>query len=377
MNVNLLIETKEGDGQIKIHPEVNDLISPPHSPIKKKIRKGKPRTEHKDTIITYQLYKDKILPSLNSKKKSSNFIYKQQLCKSLTALNISYNKLDKKEQLQEQLFNIFNKINAVDTPKMVKTIDNLKKSLRNKIKERKMLIYGPGYIDKSLCKNTEDFYSMETIEDTPDCYFFSTKDMHDNIWFFDIRSFKKLIDKKSDNPYTRAPFDDFTKNVFYKRVEFMKKNKLSLIYPQEKEEIKNLTPQQKIQNKLLNIFGEIDSLNVVASGTRLEWFNNLNIIQLKKFYKVLEDVWNYRAELTLIQKQEIVPNNVMFSTSVNFLFALSDKIKIQNIILNEMEKLVKSSPNENHRHTGAYYILISLTEVSYQCAQDLPWLIQY
>ena len=157
----------------------------------------------------------------------------------------------------------------------------------------------------------------------------------------------------------------------------MQKNGISILYPQEEQEILNQTPEQKIQIKLLDIFGEIDALNVVAGGTRLEWFNNLNIIQLKKLYKVMEDVWNYRAELTADQKNLIVPDNNMFVASVNYVFSINNKIKIQNIILNEMEKLVKSSPHETQRHTGAYYILISLTEISYQCAQDLPWLIQY
>ena len=127
----------------------------------------------------------------------------------------------------------------------------------------------------------------------------------------------------------------------------------------------------------MDIFGDIDRLNVIAGGTEIEWFKNLNIIQLKKLYKVLEDVWNYRAELTSAQKTEIVPDNNMFPNSVNYVFNLTSKIEIQNLILNEMEKLVKSSPDESHQHTGAYYILISLTEISYECAQDLPWLIQY
>ena len=94
-------------------------------------------------------------------------------------------------------------------------------------------------------------------------------------------------------------------------------------------------------------------------------------------YKVLEDVWNYRAELTQIQKLEIVPNGQMFINSVNNVYTLHNKLHIQNIILMEMEKLVKSSPSELHRHTGAYYILIALTEISIECAQDLPWLVQY
>lgn len=375
MNVNLLIETKDGDNKLC---EMIDVISPPSSPIKKKVRKGKPKSEHRETLISYKFFKECILPTLDKSNKSKKgFIYKQQLCNSLAAMNISFNKNAKKEELQEHLFSIFTKINKIDNPKMVRGIDNLKNYLRDKIRRRKTLIYGPGYLDKSQCRNQEDCYSMDTIDDIPDCYFFSTQDKHGSIFFFDIRTFKKLIEKKSENPYTREPFDENTKKIFNIRMKYMKENNISIIYPQEEEEIKNQTPEQKIQSKLIDIFGEIDALNVVAGGTRLEWFNELNIIQLKKLYKVMEDVWNYRAELTAAQKTLIVPDNNMFVASVNFVFSLNNKMKIQNIILNEMEKLVKSSPDDTQRHTGAYYILISLTEISYQCAQDLPWLIQY
>lgn len=375
MNVNLFIETKDGDNKLC---EMTDVISPPSSPIKKKVRKGKPKSEHKDTLISYKFFKECILPTLDKSNRSKkSFIYKQQLCNSLAAMNIPYNKNAKKEELQDELFSIFTKINKVDNPKIVCGIDNLKNHLRDKIRKRKTLIFGPGYLDKSLCRNQEDCYSMDTIDDIPDCYFFSTQDQHGSIFFFDIRTFKKLIDKNSANPYTREPFDEKTREIFIKRSNYMQKNGISIVYPQEEQEILNQTPEQKIQSKLLDIFGEIDALNVVAGGTRLEWFNNLNIIQLKKLYKVLEDVWNYRAELTAAQKSLIVPDNNMFVVSVNYVFSINNKIKIQNIILNEMEKLVKSSPHETQRHTGAYYILISLTEISYQCAQDLPWLIQY
>ena len=197
------------------------------------------------------------------------------------------------------------------------------------------------------------------------------------MFFFDVRTFKKLVDKKSDNPYNREPFSQESLDLFKERCEHMEKYDISLLYPEEEEYLKNLTPEEKVHNKLLDIFGEIDSLNVVAGGTRLEWFQTLNIIQLKKLYRVLEDVWNYRSELSHAKKLEIVPQNNMFTVSVNYIFNLTSKVQIQNLILNEMEKLVKSSLVEEHRHTGAYYVLISLTEISYQCAADLPWLIQY
>ena len=54
----------------------------------------------------------------------------------------------------------------------------------------------------------------------------------------------------------------------------------------------------------------------------------------------------------------------------------SKKRKLQNIILDDVDKLISSSESEVHRSTGSYYVLIALVEVSIECANQMPWLIQ-
>ena len=41
----------------------------------------------------------------------------------------------------------------------------------------------------------------------------------------------------------------------------------------------------------------------------IKWVLNLNHIRLKKLYKELEDIWNYRANLSQHTKCKIVPPN--------------------------------------------------------------------
>ena len=379
MSLNLHIENIDGGG------DVNDIIisPPPKSPLKYDPdisckRKGKNKGENETKLISYTFFKKFIYPNLITGKKNGNqFLYKKQLQHTLDYLDIKYKRTDKKEVLQQILFDSYNNLAKYDTPSTISKINLLKRNIAKYIKEKRERIYGPGFTNKSVCKNIEDCFTMESLDDIQDKYFFSIKDSYGSVFFFDVRTFKKLVDKNSDNPYNREPFSQEFLDLFNERCEHMDKNEISLLYPEEEEYLKNLTPEEKVHNKLLDIFGEIDSLNVVAGGTRLEWFQTLNIIQLKKLYRVLEDVWNYRSELSQTKKLEIVPQNNMFTVSVNYLFNLTSKIQIQNLILNEMEKLVKSSTVEEHRHTGAYYVLISLTEISYQCATDLPWLIQY
>ena len=364
---------------------LTDIISPPSttpsSPVSK-TRKLKHFTSSskkyenfdENTLITYKFFKNHIFPK---KKRDKVFIYKNQLKKTLDSLKIKYAKNLKKEALQTILFNHFNILIKYDNDSDIKKLNLITKNWREYQIRKRERIYGPGFNNKNLCKNSEDCFTLETVNEIPDKHFFSVRDVLGDIFFFDVRTFYKLYKNKSDNPYTRRPFTQEVLDIFKARYDYMIKHNIDIIYPEEQEYLNNLTPSEKIHNRLLDVFGDIDRLNVIAGGTKLEWFKNLNILQLKKFYKVLEDVWNYRAELSDAQKNEIVPGNTMFPNSVNYVFNIQSKLEIQNIILTEMEKLVKSSPNESHQHTGAYYILISLTEISYECAQDLPWLIQY
>ena len=43
--------------------------------------------------------------------------------------------------------------------------------------------------------------------------------------------------------------------------------------------------------------------------------------------------------------------------------------------LDEIDKMISSSDNRIHQSTGCYYVLIGLTEVSYEIAQLMPWLV--
>ena len=335
-------------------------------------------TKRSFDIITYNYFKDTIYKSLiNSSKSKKPFLYRSQITKTLYDLNIKYPKTSKKQLLEDLLFSVYKFILKCDNNEDLSKIISIQQKWKLKYKHNQTHIYGPGIIDKSLCKNTEDCFTMETIDKIPDKYFFSIKDSRESIFFFDVRTFNKLVNNKSSNPFTREPFSDNVLLLFKKRKKYMKKNKISIIFPEEQDYLSKLTPEQKIQNKLFKIFQSIDELNVIAEGTQINWFNNLNINQLKQLYKVMEDVWNYRANLTTHQKNDIVPGNHTFVQSVNYVFNCNDIILIQNILLTEMETLVSSSTNPEHRNTGAYYILISLTEISMECAEAMPWLVEY
>ena len=128
----------------------------------------------------------------------------------------------------------------------------------------------------------------------------------------------------------------------------------------------------------IHIFQKIDLLDAYAGGTDVNWFHDLSFKELKNYYKILEDIWNYRSELNDVQKREIVPLNDVFKYNMAKIMNLpiQHERKLQHIILDEINKLISSSESKIHRNTGCYYILIAFVEISPTCASQMPWLIQ-
>ena len=68
---------------------------------------------------------------------------------------------------------------------------------------------GPGFLNKSLCVNDEDFLTFETKEEISDTYFFSFKEGN-SVFFFDIRSFKKWLIPNAKTTRTFIPEEAIT-----------------------------------------------------------------------------------------------------------------------------------------------------------------------
>ncbi len=257
----------------------------------------------------------------------------------------------------------------------------IQRAWRNYIKNRQWR--GPGFMQKRLCTNTEDFYTLDSMDDTGDIFFFSYRDKNEIIFFFDIRSFKKLVSSQPIlNPFTRQPIPDNAIHEFKKRKEYLETHKLWK--PLEDDTANILTPKQKLKLRAVDIVTELNMLDIVAGGVQTDWFLGLSLKQLKLYYAALEDVWNYRAGLSKEQKLQIVPNiqkiRKMFPHPVKTVVKSSSHLlnyeKMITMLMNTIEILISSSQQMHHKITAGNYVMIALTEVSPQVADAVPWLAQ-
>ena len=257
----------------------------------------------------------------------------------------------------------------------IKTIINIQRRFRDKKNKKYLFLKGPGYLDKNVCVNDEDFLTFEHKDEINNDYFISYRDNTGVVFFFDVRSLDKLLKLNKSNPYTTEPFPKTLKSNVTKLISNLKKDGTFVEHEDSK-----LTEDQIYKARVVNIFQTIDELDIVAGGANPNWFLDLNFKKIKDFYRVIEDIWNYRAELTETRKSELVPTRKILNINPKYIIGIKDvseKISsVKNYLLNEMEEMITSSDNIDNRKTCALFILTAFTEINPQTAEALPWLVQ-
>ena len=238
---------------------------------------------------------------------------------------------------------------------------------------------GPGWT--SICVNDSDFYTFEEKKYINYDYFFSFKDEKNSIYFFDIRSFKLLLDNQKSNniinPYNRLEISLDNIHKYNKLIRHLKTRNISIDFEPEV-----LSEEQSFNQIIIKIFQKIDTFGY---NTSIEWFTQLSIFQLRKLWVQLEDIWNYRSNLSLNEKNNIVQKikpqpfskfkllNTKYFYDTN---KLINKKKLQEAILDDFNIFLSSGINEGSSNIGCLYVLTALSSVSNKCIESMPWLQQ-
>lgn len=273
-----------------------------------------------------------------------------------------------KNEMKNRLKNFFDKL--IPYYEKNDKIIKLQKNFRLFLHFRNIKLRGPGFINRKLCNNQEDFFTFEELKDISDDRFFSFKDKDNFIYGFDIKSFHKLIQMKMGNPYNRNKIPIKAISNMNKILEI---NKSKNLLEEDKSSINN---KQHLNNRILEIFHQVEMLGVYTGSINIELFLELQINKLKLYYKALEDIWNYRAELNQTQKYNIIKDKVMFTITVHQFYKMNNLKKMRNIILTELEKLIFTADLNEDKALGCYYMLTAFCEVSNSFAILMPWLCQ-
>ena len=254
-------------------------------------------------------------------------------------------------------------------------IIKIQKVFRRVLVQKYKDLHGPASINRKICTNSDDFVSMEPINEINFHQFISYKDADGFIYGFDITSLHNLFLKSEDdikNPYNRRAFpESLFKNIrSLIRLGRILKIHINLSF---EDDSKKVSGEKAIELRALTLFQNIDSL---GNYSNVSWFISLNRHQLIKFTRELMDIWGYRAQLPAQTKRNICPPNgdPFRNLSMTYINNEQNLWNVKKVIIEIMEKLVNVGVDKDSKSLGAYYVLGALTLVSEEAATALPWL---
>jgi hypothetical protein len=256
-------------------------------------------------------------------------------------------------------------------------IIKIQKVFRRLLVTKYKKLHGPASLNRKLCTNTDDFVSMEPVEEINFHQFISYQDSDDFIYGFDITSLHNLFLKSGNeikNPYNRNKIPEFVFKNIRSLIRLGKILKININLNFE-DDTKKLSNEKTIELRALTLFQNIDALGNYSNAN---WYLTLNRNQLIKFTRELIDIWNYRAQLSNETKRHICPpiGDPFRNLSIQYIHTEENLWNVRKVILEVMEKFVNSGIDKDSKALGAYYVLGALTMVNSEAATSLPWLFQ-
>jgi hypothetical protein len=257
----------------------------------------------------------------------------------------------------------------------------IQKVFRGFLNRKLHKLQGPALKNRKICTNDTDFFTMDDMIEIPTNQFYSYRDKDDFVYGFNIVSLYNLILKegsKSKNPYNRNEFDSNIKENVLSMIRISKLLKIPI-----EIELKNevMDPAKRLELKILDLFQTMNSYGNYANS---EWFSDLSRNSHIRFARELVDIWNYRALLTMAKKQEICPPHGTPFLGTPYFTNVASNATLNNLSLETIvkyniqiiENLVKSAIDVDNKMLGTFYVLSSLTLVSQQARDAMPWLYE-
>jgi hypothetical protein len=283
-------------------------------------------------------------------------------------------------------------------------IVRIQRIFRHFISTRYRALCGPGYLHTSKCVNDTDFYTFDKLSSIKPTELFTYRDNDDKIYGFHIASIFHLIISSYPNitnPYNRKLIPaKIIKNMYEKLIYgsilgFRVSVKLDDNAEDDDEHelshgmngtassasasaSTSLSREKQEELFIVDLFQHINTLGNYSDS---EWFIALQRVDLIRFVRNLHDIWYYRANLSQVMKERICPPNgnpFMLNQAhinLNVLTMLTDP-EIRTICVSVIERMVRRGVSREDQCLGAFYVLATLTIVSQDARNALPWLYE-
>ena len=286
----------------------------------------------------------------------------------------------------------------------------IQKVIRQYFVKISLSLVGPAIKDKKICTNDTDFFTLEPLENIPYNNFFSYKDKQEFVYGFELSSLIEYIKNKGrghksfTNPYNRLSIGDLIpdirrlnriNNIVFKKIPLIKKIEkktqpsriisdsyqtrsllLGVEYQYNHSEMLNYIRTMRaktIDERTRALFIEIDQL---GNYTSYQWFENLERRSYLRYFRILKDIWCYRAQIPINIKIKICPLwDPFIMLSTNDLTDLTvEQLKARCLCV--MEDMIYTGVDIEFKTLGALHVLTVLTVVSREARINMPWLYE-
>jgi len=309
------------------------------------------------------------IPTINNYKSILNYNYSLTQLKSI----LKYFKLKISGNKTELLTRLYSHLHF--SSQIVK----IQKIFRGVLVRTYFKLHGPAAFNRKLCTNSDDFITMDPLEELSFHQFLSYKDLDGFIYGFDIASLFNLFVKNKNgenntNPYNRNTIPESIIVNIRKiiRLSVILNISINLCYEDETVSMSN---EKTIELRALSLFQKIDAL---GNYSNFQWFLSLNKVKLIKYVRELANIWNYRAQIEMQVKRNICPPNgdPFRNLNMHYIGSEQDVNNIRKVVLEVLEKFVNNGIDKDSKALGACYVLGALTIVNDEAATSLPWLFQ-
>lgn len=245
---------------------------------------------------------------------------------------------------------------------------------RGCLQRKKNANRGPGFLNRSVINNENDFMTFEDCAKIPPNEFFSYQDTDGFIYGFNIFSIRELFktQKHPFNPYNRNPFPRQVIN----QVSSLMHNIDQSAQPASVEKhmaTMELTNEQQIQLKCVEVFQRFDELELY---TQVSWFLELSLNQLKQFHNTLKSLLFRRLSQSNYGQYLKSANGYLFHYPNTFIVNLIDKEFLQKYLLEIIGRLATEGQSSQNCITACYWVLHAFTYVSEPFRLQYPFLVQ-
>lgn len=410
VNVDITSNNETGEIIIKENKIENVIIN-----IDKNVENEYKYTMPEDYFKNPEIIKSMKLPEL---RKTLKFYKNSMVISNISIQHIKNTKaaikkihdftlVGNKKIIQERLINYF---------EQERIIVKIQKIVRGHFVKRMMYFLGPAVKNRSLCVNDSDFITLDPLSELPLYDFFSYSDKKNMIYGFQMSSLITLIkmrgNKHTENPFNRENINHLKKSI--KQSENLIKLVQTKHIPKKREIVQKrvkppirvrsnstmdrvtrlhsmllteynydcdaminfirITRSTSLQERSRQLFMEIDNLGNYSDH---EWFTVLDRRGYLRYFRILRDIWTYRALIPANIKFKICPlwDPFFILTDVNNINDLTIE-QLQSLCLSVMEDMVYTGVESEFKTLGSMHVLSVLTIVNIGARQALPWLYE-